>query len=420
MIPNLFILNGTGDVLIEKHFGGNTKRYVCDLFWEEVSKYEHQKEVPPVLTKDNFYLINIRKNSLFFLTAIQQDTPPLLVFEMFHRIIEIFKTYFKDKKLDESMRENFSVIYQLLDEIIIGGFPHTIELNQLTDMIGVPSISSNFKNLASGQFSVKGTLPTAFHNKKTPWRKMDCKYVTNEIKIDIIEAIDAIIQFYPTKEQIVTSTINGTLECVSKLSGMPDLSLNFNNTSRTITRMQLHRCVRISRWQKDKMISFVPPNGKFTLARYTLPNAGRIPLTVQPIINLGNKGSNTVKITLLNDKRNDKYIDKILLEVPFPKETLSFTVTANYGKVTQDQITKTIKWQVGRYPKDKTPVLEGTVSMPNDYNGNAKPTVRIGFEIKGLSISNLKVDSLAVHNCNYKPFKGVRHITKAGVFLIRS
>ena len=239
MIPNLFIINSTGDVLIEKHFAGNTKRYVCDLFWEEVSKYEYQKQVPPIMTTENYYLINVRKNSLFFLTALKEDTPPLLIFEMFHKIIEIFKTYFKDKKLDECMRENFSVIYQLLDEIIIGGFPHTIELNQLTDMIGIPSISSNFKNLASGQFSVKGTLPSAFHNKKTPWRKLDCKYVTNEIKIDIIESIDAIIQYYPTKEVVISSIINGNLECVSKLSAMPDLSLHFNSVCRGyITRIQ--------------------------------------------------------------------------------------------------------------------------------------------------------------------------------------
>lgn len=166
---------------------------------------------------------------------------------------------------------------------------------------------------------------------------------------------------------------------------------------------------------------YINSNGKFTLANYKVPNAGRIPLSVQPIIILNNKdGKNTVKITLHNDARNDKFIDKILLEIPFPSETLGFTISANYGKVTQDQITKIIKWQVGRYPKDKIPTLEGTVSMPNDYTDNAKPTVRIGFEIKGLSLSNLKVDSLAVHNVSYKPFKGVRHITKAGVYLIRS
>ena len=58
--------------------------------------------------------------------------------------------------------------------------------------------------------------------------------------------------------------------------------------------------------------------------------------------------------------------------------------------------------------------------MPSDWEGSGAPNVRVGFEIKGLSLTNLRVDSLAVHNVKYKPFKGVRHITKAGTFLIRS
>eukprot|EP00486_Rosalina_sp_Unknown_P003046 CAMPEP_0201578368 /NCGR_PEP_ID=MMETSP0190_2-20130828/25201_1 /ASSEMBLY_ACC=CAM_ASM_000263 /TAXON_ID=37353 /ORGANISM="Rosalina sp." /LENGTH=125 /DNA_ID=CAMNT_0048011463 /DNA_START=938 /DNA_END=1315 /DNA_ORIENTATION=- len=116
----------------------------------------------------------------------------------------------------------------------------------------------------------------------------------------------------------------------------------------------------------------------------------------------------------------DKQIDKILLEIPFPSETLSFSLSANHGKVSQDEITKVVRWHVGRFPKDKQITLEGSVAMPSDWEGSGSPNVRVGFEIKGLSLTNLRVDSLAVHNVKYKPFKGVRHITKAGTFLIRS
>ena len=78
--------------------------------------------------------------------------------------------------------------------MIIGGFPHTTEMNQLSDMIALPSMMGKIQNYASGSFVVRETLPTAFHNTKMPWRKSDCKYVTNEIKIDLIEAIDCILQ----------------------------------------------------------------------------------------------------------------------------------------------------------------------------------------------------------------------------------
>eukprot|EP01084_Bolivina_argentea_P296521 510698_1 len=231
----------------------------------------------------------------------------------------------------------------------------------------------------TGAFSVKDTLPSAFHNTKTQWRKSDCKYVTNEIKIDIIEAIDCILQASAAfKAKAITSFINGSLECSVKLSGEPDLSLNFNN-ARVINHVQLHRCIRISRWQKEQIISFVPPDGKFTLMKYRIPNAGQLPLEITPNIKL-NKSHSTVKIEINKSMNVDKTIDKILLEIPFPAETLSFTLSATDCK-----------------------------SWNSCY----------AFEIKGLSLSNLRVDSLAVHNVKYKPFKGVRHITKAGTYLIR-
>lgn len=414
-IPNLFILNSSGDVLIEKHYLGAVKRSVVDLFWEEVSKYDQQKEVIPIITTENYYLINIRRSGLFFLSAINRDVSPLLVIEAQHNILQTFVYYFKDKITETILRENFAIIYQLLDEIILGGFPHTTELNQLQDMISLPSMVSKIRDYASGSFSVKQTLPTAFHNTKMPWRKSDCKYVTNEIKIDLIESIDCILQ---SNRKHITSFINGSLECSVRLTGHPDLTLNFNNP-RMINHIQLHRCVRISRWQKEKVISFVPPDGKFTLLKYRLSNAGNLPLDIQPHIKL-NKNSSSVRIVISKNGNIDKQIDKILLEIPFPSETLSFSLSANHGKVSQDEITKIVRWHIGRYPKDKEIILEGSVSMPSDWNSTASPNVRIGFEIKGLSLTNLRVDSLAVHNVKYKPFKGVRHITKAGTFLIRS
>ena len=108
------------------------------------------------------------------------------------------------------------------------------------------------------------------------------------------------------------------------------------------------------------------------------------------------------------------------LRFTFPPETLSFSLSATHGKVAQDEITKVVRWHIGRYPKAAAITLDGTVQMPPDWMGSGAPTVRVGFEIKGLSLTNLKVDSLAVHSVKYKPFKGVRHITKAGTFLIRS
>jgi len=48
------------------------------------------------------------------------------------------------------------------------------------------------------------------------------------------------------------------------------------------------------------------------------------------------------------------------------------------------------------------------------------PTVRVEFGCKMFSASGLKVDGLAIRGVNYKPFKGVRCLTKHGHFQIRT
>jgi len=49
MIKSLFITGSSGEVLIERHWRGVTPRNVCDFFWDEVNKYDHSTEVPPIL-----------------------------------------------------------------------------------------------------------------------------------------------------------------------------------------------------------------------------------------------------------------------------------------------------------------------------------------------------------------------------------
>ena len=154
MIPNIFVLNNSGlvdrplmsqvpfywfrDVLIEKHFAGAVKRQVCELFWEQVSKYPHQREVRPIISTPHYHLLHIRRNGLFFLSALKQEVSPLLIFEAcaewsspkssnskisfflvlwqtLHEIVDAFLLYFKSKLNEQIIREHFSLIYQVCE-----------------------------------------------------------------------------------------------------------------------------------------------------------------------------------------------------------------------------------------------------------------------------------------------------------------
>lgn len=66
---------------------------------------------------------------------------------------------------------------------------------------------------------------------------------------------------------MVSGLIAGRIEAVCQLSGMPDLTLIFSNP-RIIDDCSFHHCVRYMRWEQERVISFVPPDGPFTLMKY--------------------------------------------------------------------------------------------------------------------------------------------------------
>jgi hypothetical protein len=85
-----------------------------------------------------------------------------------------------------------------------------------------------------------------------------------------------------------------------------------------------------------------------------------------------------------------------------------------------DSKTQVARWEIGRLPKDKNPVLEGNITLPSDFKADEAPTLRAEFVVKMLAVSGLKVDGLAIRGVTYKPFKGVRSTTQSGKFTIRA
>jgi len=97
------------------------------------------------------------------------------------------------------------------------------------------------------------------------------------------------------------------------------------------------------------------------------------------------------------------------------------TLTANVGTVSYDEAAKVVKWHVGNLGPHlgKAPQLQGRVSL-----GGAKleeePPVHLDWKVPNSSVSGIGVASLALTSEQYRPYKGVRTITRSGKFVVRS
>uniref|UniRef100_A0A668VIM2 MHD domain-containing protein n=1 Tax=Oreochromis aureus TaxID=47969 RepID=A0A668VIM2_OREAU len=91
------------------------------------------------------------------------------------------------------------------------------------------------------------------------------------------------------------------------------------------------------------------------------------------------------------------------------------------GNYTYDCTTKMLVWDIGKLNPQKLPNLRGSLSMQTGVpNPEENPSLNIDLKIQQLAISGLKVSRLDMYGEKYKPFKGVKYVTKAGKFQVRT
>jgi len=113
-------------------------------------------------------------------------------------------------------------------------------------------------------------------------------------------------------------------------------------------------------------------------------------------------------------------VEQVKLEIPMHKSVLNCSLTPSQGKYSFDPVSKVLAWEVGKIDQTKLPNLRGTVNLvtgaaPEDTN----PSISLQFSISQLAVSGLKVNRLDMYGEKYKPFKGVKYLTKAGRFQVR-
>eukprot|EP01046_Picozoa_sp_COSAG06_P031010 COSAG06_NODE_2987_length_5985_cov_6.286612_3_plen_230_part_00 len=193
MIDSLFVMNESGDVLIEKHWRGRHPRAVCETFFDRVREEARPEDTCPVIATPQCYLIHIFRYKLFFMAAMAREAPPMMVIEFLQRVVEVLFDYFGGPVNEAAMKENFVTVYSILDEMLDNGYPLITELNILQEMVKPKSTVTRTADAISvsgqGASKSKGELPGGAMSD-VPWRKAGVKYGNNELYFDIVEEID--------------------------------------------------------------------------------------------------------------------------------------------------------------------------------------------------------------------------------------
>ncbi|XP_015072013.1 AP-3 complex subunit mu isoform X2 [Solanum pennellii] len=328
MLQCIFLLSDSGEVMLEKQLTGHwVDRAICSWFWDQSIAQGDSFKHLPVIASPTHYLFQVNREGVTFLACTQVEMPPLMAIEFLCRVADVLSEYLGGLN-EDLIKDNFVIVYELLDEMIDNGFPLTTEPNILREMIAPPNIVSKVLSVVTGNTSnMSNTLPGAT-GSCVPWRKTDLKHSSNEVYVDLVEEMDATIN---RDGVLVKCEICGEVQVNSHLSGLPDLTLSFANTS-ILNDVRFHPCVRLRPWESNQILSFVPPDGQFKLMSYRIKKLKSTPIYVKPQIT---SDSGTCRISLLVGIRNDpgKAIDDINVQFQLPPRVLSADLTSNYGTV---------------------------------------------------------------------------------------
>lgn len=414
MLESLFIANAsTGQVIIEKHWRGEVHRSVIEGFFKDFLGSDNPEEISPVFSTPQYLMVHILKGGLVFLGVVSSDVSPIVLVEFLHQVVDTITSYIKDLS-EISIKENFVIIYQLLEEMVDFGFPLMTDVSTLKNFVAPPNILNKVMSQVTGVSRTHdGMLSGGFSN--VTWRKTGIKYTNNEIYFDIIEEIDAIVE---SDGSIVSSELNGSILSQSRLSGMPNLLITFDNIS-ILDDYSFNPCVKHAHFSTERALSFIPPDGHFKLMTYrsALPPSQSLPLSLKTVSTTKDK-EGRFEFSIIPHFVQGIPLEDVILKINIAKGISNVVGTCNMGVFTSDYQSKQMIWKITKLsPKDKCPSLTGTYS----FSGSTKLSAAIDvfFQITMCAASGLKVESLKVLNENYKPYKGVRSVTRAGRFQIR-
>ena len=124
MASTVLIVNQKGDEIVARHYRNDIPKTALDTFRNKVVKGKVTGQAPPVTLLDGTTFLYIRHKTIYIVAATRSNPNPALILEYLNQKLRILKAYLGDEFTEDDIKGNFTLIYELCDEIMdFGKFP---------------------------------------------------------------------------------------------------------------------------------------------------------------------------------------------------------------------------------------------------------------------------------------------------------
>ena len=384
--------------------------------------------------------VYIKHNNLYLCAVTCKNSNAALIVSFLYKLASVFKDYFGILE-EESIRDNFVIIYELLDETMDHGLPQSLDSTILRSFI-----TQEGNRMADDS---KSKPPVALTNAVS-WRAEGIKHKKNEIFLDVVEKLNLLVAANGT---VLHSEILGAVKMKSYLSGMPELKLGLNdkvmfeatgrqNQARSGKAVELedikfHQCVRLARFENDRTISFIPPDGEFDLMTYRLNTHVKPLIWVEAVVEPHRGSRIEYMIKTRSQFKSRSVANNVEIMIPVPPDVDSPSFKSSVGNVTYLPDRDCVVWNIKQFHGGREYLMRAHFGLPSisasdtaaagdkkggkgSWENSWKSPIAVKFEIPYFTVSGIQVRYLKIiERSGYQALPWVRYITANGDYQLR-
>ncbi|KAK0426747.1 hypothetical protein QR680_009878 [Steinernema hermaphroditum] len=392
----IFILDLKGKVIIARNYRGDVDMSVIEKFIPVLMEMEEEGQQSPIITVPEATFVYIKCNNVYLVSTSTKNVNVAVVLAFLYKCVQVFTEYFKDVE-EESIRDNFVIIYELLDEMMDFGYPQTTDGKILQEYI-----------TQEGHKLEAAPRPPMAVTNAVSWRSEGIKYRKNEVFLDVIESVNLLANANGT---VLQSEIVGSVKMRVYLTGMPELRLGLNDKvlfesngrggkgkSVELEDVKFHQCVRLSRFENDRTISFIPPDGEFELMNYRLMTVVKPLIWIEAVVERYSHSRVEYMIKAKSQFKRRSTANNVEVIIPVPSDADSPKFKTSIGTVKYAPELSSFVWTIKSFPGGKEFLMRAHFNLPSvtSEEKEGRPPIKVKFEIPYFTTSGIQVRYLKI------------------------
>jgi AP-4 complex subunit mu-1 len=454
MFSQFYVLSPRGDSIIYRNFRNEVSQSTTEVFFRNVRFYGgKQQEAPPIFESDGLHYLWIKRNGLYFTLTATANVSPSFGLELLVRVTKLFKDYC-GILTEEAVRANFTLVYEVLDEVFDYGLPQSTTNDTLKPYVfNEPVVLNKQPTLDPSSIINKisfSSKTSAATNAEVPLN-MQQNDNQNTVYVDIYEKISFCVS---SSGQILLQTIDGSIQMKSYVPGAQPLLLQLNEDlivnkenkpqdgQSSLHPIELddctfHECVQHDDFERTKSLVITPREGEVNIMNYRLtPVTMKLPFKIFPHVEFTDSRKVELLIKFRSEYAPSVNAAQVLIHIPMPSTAISVSLDSRGGvnmlgptapkydhSAEYDPAEKVVRWRMRKLPGGTELTLSCRITLSEPHNAYTRKEIgpiAAMFEIPMYSTSAIQVKSLRPLNARATPPKRwVRYITRSTSYVCR-